>query len=463
MSGTRAPEAPSPELFPEDFVWGAATSAHQIEGSPLADGAGPSIWHHFERIPGRIHDGETADIACDHYRRFPEDVALLERLELGAYRFSLAWGRILPEGRGRPNAPGIGFYDRLVDALLAKGIEPWITLYHWDLPAALQDRGGWIHPDSASWFADYAAVAFRALGDRVRSWITLNEPWVIVEAGHGQGTHPPGHRDPRESATVAFRLLRAHADTVRVFRAEARGQIGLVVNLEPKDPASRSTEDLDAARRADIAMNRLALDPVFFGRPADGLADMYGEYWPRFPDADWTAIAEPIDFLGVNYYSRGVTTHADDKFPTRACSVEPPGSVTDLGWEIHAPSFTRALTDVRDRYGDVPIYVTENGAAFPDPPAVDVEPLPDPRRVVYLRDHLRAAREARRRGVDLRGYFVWSLLDNFEWTHGTSKRFGIVHVDYATQRRTLKESALFYRDVVRTRGAVLDAAPRGDP
>lgn len=450
--------APAP--FPEGFRWGAATSAYQIEGSPLADGAGPSNWHRWSHTPGRIAGGDTGDIACDHYRRVPEDVALMQDLGLNAYRFSLSWSRILPAGTGTVNRAGLDFYSRLVDALLARGIQPCATLYHWDLPAALADRGGWLDPGIVDRFAAYARVVFRALGDRVPLWTTLNEPQVVVDAGYLHGTHPPGHRSAAEAAVAAHHLLLAHGAAVRVHREVGRGKIGLVVNLEPKDPATGSPADRAAAARADAYMNRQYLDPVFLGSYPQELDEVYGRDRPRVPAEDFRRIGEPIDFLGINYYTRSVTRH-DDAVPfLRAAPVRVPGGLTtETGWEVHPQSLTRALLWVRGRYGNRPLYITENGAAFADPPAAEGGGLEDPLRVDYLRRHVRAAHQALAAGVDLRGYYVWSLLDNFEWAQGYSKRFGIVHVDFATRKRTPKASARFYRDVIRSRGEAAMSPP----
>jgi beta-glucosidase len=444
--------------FPERFLWGAATSAYQVEGSPLADGAGPSIWHRFSHTPGRTLGGAAADVASDHYRRWREDVDLMGKLGLQAYRMSLAWSRILPAGRGRVNPAGLDFYRRLVDRLLERGITPMVTLYHWDLPAALDDRGGWLNPDVADWFAEYARVAFDALADRVPLWATLNEPWVICHDGYVSGCNAPGHVNLWEAPRVAANLLRAHAAGLECYRAGGwNGKIGLVVNLEPKEAASDSAEDREAAERADVYFNRQYLDPVFFGRWPEGLATLFGAAWPEDADRDLERIARPIDWLGINYYTRKVVRHDDAVWPDRARPVEVPHAIhTETGWETHAPSFTRALRWASERYGRLPTYVTENGAAFPDPPRATGSRVDDPQRVLYLREHLRAARAAIEAGVDLRGYFVWSLMDNLEWSSGYSKRFGIVHVDFETLARTPKASALWYREVVRTNGAAVE-------
>ena len=442
--------------FPENFLWGAATSAYQIEGSPLADGAGPSNWHRFSHTPGRTHQGETGDVACDHYRRYREDVELMKWLGLGAYRFSLSWSRILPDGTGRTNPKGLDFYARLIDLLLGRGIQPLVTLYHWELPAALDDRGGWLNPDIVHWFADYAETAFRAFGDRVPMWTTLNEPWVVADAGYLHGVHAPGHRSVAETPVVAHHLLCAHGAAVRVYRTGWKQRIGLVVNLEPKYPASEAPEDLAAVERADAYMNRQYLDPVLLGRYPEALSKIFGAAWPAFPARDLELIHQPIDFLGINYYTRSVVRNDPDSPPVRASAVRQAGSTyTATGWEVHPPGLTRVLKWVKEHYGDLPLYITENGAAFDDPPRVVGARIEDPARVHYYREHLLAAREAIRRGVDLRGYFAWSLLDNYEWSQGYSKRFGLVHVDFQTQRRTPKASAHYYRDVIRSNGAVL--------
>jgi beta-glucosidase len=457
MPGSDAPR------FPAGFLWGAATSAYQVEGSPLADGAGPSIWHRFAHTPGLTAGGDTGDVACDHYHRYPEDIALMRDIGLTAYRFSISWGRIFPSGTGGVNPRGLAFYDRLIDTLLESEIQPLVTLYHWDLPAALDDRGGWLNPDIAGWFADYATAVFRAFDDRVPMWATLNEPWVVMDGGYMQGVLAPGHRNLFEAPLVSHNLLRTHGTAVQAYRAVGRNRIGIAVNLEPKYPASDSPEDLAAARRADAYMNRQYLDPIFRGRYPEELRDVFGKAWPDIPAADLSLIHQPIDFLGVNFYLRGVTKHDPAANPARASNVKQARHpVTETGWEVYAPALTRVLLWLRERYGDVPLYVTENGAAFYDPPSPIDGRVNDPLRVAYYRDHLRAALDAMRQGVDLRGYFAWSLLDNFEWSLGYAKRFGIVHVDYQTQKRTPKASARFYADVIRTSGAALFDAPHAE-
>jgi beta-glucosidase len=449
--------------FPDGFLWGAAVSAYQVEGSPLADGAGPSNWHRFSHTPGLVHNGDTGDVACDQYRRYRGDVRLMRELGLNAYRFSVSWSRIFPDGAGRVNRRGLDHYERLVDELLANGVTPFLTLFHWDLPAALEDRGGWLNPDVAGWFADYATVLFRALDGRVRFWATLNEPWVVTDGGYLHGKLAPGHRDLFETPIAARNLMRAHAAAVRAYRADGRHAVGIVVNIEPKYPASRRRDNLAATARADAYMNRQYLDPMLLGRSPREMKQIFGDAWPEFGSAALAAVREPVDFVGINYYSRSVVENDPTALPVRASGVRERSAIhTETGWEVFPRGLTDTLLWVRRRYGTVPLYVTENGAAFYDPPRADGA-VDDPLRVRYLADHLRAAHEAIRRGVDLRGYFVWSLLDNFEWSHGYSKRFGIVHVDYATQKRTPKASARFYTEVIGTNGAALGEGAPGRP
>lgn len=442
--------------FPDGFLWGAATSAYQVEGSPLADGAGASIWQQFCRTPGVVKNGDTGDIACDHYRRYREDVALMRDLGLTAYRFSIAWARVLPAGRGALNEAGLGFYDRLVDELLRAGIEPLVTLYHWDLPAALDDQGGWLNPDVAHWFADYAATVFRRLDGRVNKWVTINEPWVVSDGGYLNGALAPGHRSRFEAPVVTHHLLRAHGAAVQAYRAEGKHQIGLVVNLEPKYPATTSAADQAATAQADAYMNRQYLDPALLGRYPDELREVFGDAWPEWPAADFDLIRQPLDFIGVNYYTRSVARADEAGWPVRASPVRQANAIyTETNWEVFPQGMIDTLLWVKDRYDNPPVYITENGAAFPDPATAADGRLDDPLRVAYLRSHLAAVREAIARGADIRGYCVWSLLDNFEWALGYSKRFGIVHIDYATQRRTPKASAEFYRQVIASKGACL--------
>ena len=442
--------------FPSDFLWGAATSAYQIEGAPLEDGAGPSFWQRFSHTPGLMASGHTGDVACDHYHRYAEDVALMKELGLGAYRFSISWSRVLPEGVGRVNHKGLDFYRRLVDALRKNGIRPMATLYHWDLPEALDNRGGWLNRDIADWFAEYATVAYRALDDAVEWWATLNEPWVVTDGGYLHGALAPGHRNLFETPLASHNLMRAHGAAVSAYRAFGKHQVGIVVNLEPKVPASPSPEDLAANERADAYMNRQYLDPIFRRAYPPEFPDMFGEAWPDFPAADFDVIAQKIDFVGINYYKRGVTKADPSTIVERATRVNLPNQIyTETGWEVFPTALTDILVWFKKQYGDTPVYITENGAAFYDPPTPIDGVVDDPLRVYYLREHIKAVSTAIAKGVDVRGYFVWSLLDNLEWSLGFTKRFGIVHVDFATLKRTPKKSARFYSEVIRTNGASL--------
>ncbi|HEX8217535.1 MAG TPA: GH1 family beta-glucosidase [Allosphingosinicella sp.] len=447
-------------VFPEGFLWGSATSAYQIEGSPLADGAGASIWQRFVHTPGLTVDGDTGDIACDHYNRYRDDVALMQSLGLKAYRFSVAWGRVFPEGTGRINEAGLDFYERLIDALLEKGIEPLATLYHWDLPAALDDRGGWLNPDIAGWFADYGEALFRRLDGRVKKWATLNEPWVVTDGGYLHGALAPGHRNLFETPIASRNLMLAHGAAVKRYREVGAHEIGLVVNIEPKYPASDSEADRAAAARSEAYMNRQYLDPAFgLGCPVE-MAEIFGPAWRDWTEEELALAAQPIDWLGVNYYTRGVMKADAAAWPVGAAyTVQPNKTYTATGWEVFEAGLTQTLLWVKDRYGNPPVYITENGSAFFDPPTASGGRVRDPHRVDYLHRHLRAVHAAIEAGADIRGYMAWSLLDNLEWSLGFSKRFGIVHVDFETQARTPKDSALLYARIVASNGAVLDRDP----
>jgi beta-glucosidase len=442
--------------FPDGFLWGAATAAHQIEGSPLADGAGPSIWTRFAHTPGMMLNGDTGDVACDHYNRWKSDVALMKSLGLKAYRFSTSWSRILPEGKGRVNQAGVDFYSRLVDELLANDIEPLLTLFHWDLPAALDDRGGWLNPDIADWFADYGRVLFRVLDGRVKKWVTLNEPWVVTDGGYLHGALAPGHRSRYEAPIASHNLMRAHGAAVKAYREIGKHEIGLVVNIEPKYPATDSAADAEAVRRAHGYMNEQYLDPALLGTYPPVLKEIFGDAWPEWPAEDMALIKQPLDFIGINYYTRSVT-EATDSYPLKAGVVKQAlGTYTETGWEVFPQGLTDLLVWAKDRYGNVPTYITENGAAFFDPPAAEGGRIKDPLRFGYLQKHIRAIRDAIDAGCDIRGYMLWSFMDNLEWSLGYSKRFGMVHVNYVTQERTPKDSALWYSGVIASHGGTLD-------
>lgn len=441
--------------FPTGFTWGVATSAYQIEGSPLADGAGPSNWHRFAHEPGRILNGEHGDVACDHYHRWREDIELIRHLGVGAYRFSLNWARIQPTGKGPVNGKGLDFYRRLVDGLLARGIRPFVTLHHWDLPAALEDAGGWLNRDTALRFADFTELMTGTLDGLVEDWCTFNEPWVIMHAGFVEGVHPPGLVDLRLAPRVAHNLLLAHAEGVRAYRANGRHRIGLVVNIEPKYAASDDPADQSARARAEAYMNRLFVDPAFRGEWPEELIEAMGgpqgAAWREVLAEPIERLREPIDWLGLNYYTRAVVRHRTGGFLDTEV-VRQPGIHTEMGWEIYPQGLTDTLLWLKGATCGIPLYVTENGAAFYDPPSAEHGRIDDPLRVEYYRTHLHAVLDAIDRGADVRGYYAWSLLDNYEWSSGYSKRFGLVHVDYATQQRTPKASARFYSDVIRANG-----------
>jgi beta-glucosidase len=442
--------------FPDGFIWGAATSAYQIEGSPLADGAGPSIWQRFAHTPGMMANGDHGDVACDHYRRYKDDVQLMRALGLHSYRFSVAWARVLPEGTGRVNPKGLDFYSRLVDELLENGIEPNVTLFHWDLPAALDDRGGWLNRDSAHWFADYASVVFKALDGRVKRWSTINEPWVVTDGGYLHGALAPGHRSKYEAPIAAHNLMRASGAGIQAYRAVGRHEIGVVFNIEPKYPASQSAEDEAATRRAHAYMNEQFADPALLGSYPVELKEVFGDAWPDFPAEDFLLTKQPVDFVGINYYTRSVVKHDEEGYPCRASRVRQVHAThTETDWEVYEQGLADTLTWFKERYGDMPLYITENGAAFYDPPVAEGDVVEDPLRVAYLCKHLRTLHQCIESGVNLKGYYAWSLLDNLEWSLGFAKRFGLYHVDYASLKRTPKMSAKFYARVIETNGEAL--------
>lgn len=441
--------------FPKGFVWGVATSAPQIEGGVHEDGRGESIWDRFAAEPKRIADGSDPSVACDHYHRWRGDIDLMRWLGVGAYRFSVAWPRILPEGRGAANSAGLDFYDGLVDALLENGIRPFVTLYHWDLPQPLQDAGGWGVRTTAEAFVEYTAAVTKRLGDRVHHWITHNEPWCVAHLGHEDGEHAPGHRDPAESLRAAHHVLLSHGWALDAIRENSPGaEAGIVLNLVPVYPASADERDRDAARWFDGFFNRWYLEPLFCARyPEDAIADrIRGERidprgLPFVERGDLESISKPLDFLGLNYYSRVVMRSGDSGIPVAAPMV-PREALTDMGWEVFPEGLYEMLVRIDREYKPPKIYITENGAAYTDEAGADGR-VADSRRIDYLRGHVAAAHRALAAGVPLGGYFVWSLLDNFEWAHGYTKRFGLCAVDYATQARTPRDSAFWYRDVLK--------------
>ncbi len=445
--------------FPEGFRWGVAASAYQIEGGYDEDGRGLSIWDTFCRQPGKVERGETGDVAADHYHRWREDVQIMADLGLQVYRFSIAWPRILPEGTGRVNPPGLDFYDHLVDALLEKGITPLPTLYHWDLPQALQDKGGWGNRDTAHYFAEYARIVGERLSDRVQNWITHNEPFVAAVAGHFTGEHAPGLQDPFLTFRAGHHLLLSHGYAVEALRATAKQtlQIGIALNLSPVHPASESEADQQAARRYDGVLNRLFLDPILCAKYPEDIVELLGPVMPQVEPDDMRHIAVPLDFVGVNYYSRTVIRY-DPDFPLiQASEIKPEGREYSQMWEIYPPGIYELLTRVWKDYRPASIFVTENGVCVPD--GVDFDGrVRDYRRIRYLRDHLVQVHRAIAEGVPVHGYLVWSLLDNFEWAFGYRMRFGLTYVDFETQKRIIKESGYWFARVIRENGFNPDMA-----
>ncbi|MCU1490384.1 MAG: Beta-glucosidase [Acidimicrobiaceae bacterium] len=440
--------------FPDGFLWGASTSAYQVEGAVSEDGRGPSIWDRFSHEPDRIEGGGTGDVACDHYHRYPEDLDLLAGIGLNAYRFSIAWPRVQPAGSGAFEARGLSHYDRMIDAMLERDITPLVTLYHWDLPIPLQDKGGWAARETAERFGEYAQACFSAYGDRVRIWVSQNEPWIVSLLGHELGLHAPGHRDLREAVTVGHHLLLAHGRAAAALEAAGLGdgsRIGVAHSLFPHEPASASAEDAEAARGSDGYVNRWYLDPLLKGRYPD---DMRARYEERTGPLDFVqpgdleAISARCDFIGVNYYTRRVVRHAADArpFPWKVIDAAPGMARTDAGWEVVPESFYDLLVRLARDYPGVEQIVTENGGVYNDAPGPDGQ-VRDGRRSAFIHDHLEAVARAIKAGAPVIGYCHWSLLDNFEWALGYDKRFGLVHVDYATQRRTLKASAAYYGSV----------------
>jgi beta-glucosidase len=433
--------------FPDDFLWGAATASYQIEGAVHEGGRGESIWDRFSHTPGKTANGETGDVAADHYHRWREDIGTMRELGLKAYRFSTAWPRIVPGGRGAVNQMGLDFYDRLVEGLLEAGIEPWVTLYHWDLPQALQDQGGWATRATIDAFAEYTDAITRRVGDRVKNWITINEPWVVSIMGHYWGVMAPGHKDLKEALQVAHSLLVGHGRAVDVIRSNVpEGKVGITLNLSHVYPDSDRNEDLEAAHTMDGFSNRWFLDPVMKGQYPDDMLALYGDAAPDVEPGDFDLTARQTDFLGINSYNPQYA-NADPAATFGYTSAQRGGEHTSMGWIVEPQGFRDLLVRVQNDYEPPAIYVTENGAAFNDPAPTDGR-VADPQRTSYIRRHLLAAHDAIEQGAKLQGYFVWSLLDNYEWAHGYSQRFGITRVDYETQERTIKDSGRFYADVI---------------
>ncbi|GAB6901634.1 GH1 family beta-glucosidase [Kineosporia succinea] len=456
------PAAPIALNLPAGFRWGVATAAYQIEGAAAEDGRTPSIWDTYSHTPGRVDGDDNGDVACDHYHRMPQDVALIRDLGVDTYRFSISWSRVQPGGSGALNRKGVDFYSRLVDELLTSGIDPWVTLYHWDLPQELEDAGGWPERDTAHRFADYAALMFDELGDRVRNWTTLNEPWCSAMLGYAYGRQAPGYENFPAGIRAVHHLLLGHGLATQRLREAAAGieaetRFGITLNLGTAHPATDTPQDRDAARRADGLNSRLYLDPLLKGTYPTDVVDDLALRHAVLPveDGDLEVISTPIDVLGVNYYTGWLISHlgedgsaVDSDGALVARDVGRGRPVTAMGWEIVPECFTELLVRLAKDYPGTPLFITENGAAFPDVVADDGS-VPDPERTAYLQSHISAVAEAVAQGADVRGYFVWSLLDNFEWSYGYDKRFGIVRVDYTTQERTLKDSALWLRGQIR--------------
>jgi beta-glucosidase len=431
--------------FPDGFIWGASTASYQIEGATQEGSRGASIWDTFSHTPSKVANGDTGDVACDHYHRYPEDIALMKRLGISAYRFSTAWPRILPKGKGQINQAGLDFYDRLIDALLAAGITPWLCFYHWDLPQALQDVGGWQNRDIADRFTDYAMIVHRRVGDRVKRYATFNEPNVISVLGHATGDHAPGLTDREATFKAIHHINLSHGKAIAALRADNKDLIlGIVNNLGPAVPASGSQADKKAADYADAIWNRVFADPQFLGSyPALLQGDLASSIRPD----DLATIHQPLDYFGVNHYSPNYTKHDPDAVLGYSTVPPPEGTpVTGMGWEISPRAFYDQLMDIHQRYGPIPIYVTENGAGYEETLGPDGK-IHDDNRIAFLEGYLGAVSDAIAAGADVRGYFIWSLLDNFEWAFGYAKRFGLVYIDYATLKRIPKKSFEFYREV----------------
>jgi beta-glucosidase len=459
----------SARSFPDSFTWGTATAAYQIEGAVAIDGRAPSIWDTFSHTPGKVLGGDTGDIAADHYHRYASDIALMADLGLSSYRFSTSWSRVIPAGAGPINGKGLDFYSRLVDELLAQGIKPALTLYHWDLPQELQNAGGWTVRDTAYLFADYAAAMAAALGDRVDFWTTLNEPWCSAFLGYAAGVHAPGHLEGGEALAAVHHLLLGHGLGIQALRAALPGNTQLAITINPAvaRPATDAAADIAAARKVDGLQTRIWVEPIFRARYPDDVREFTASVtdWSFVQEGDLAVIAQPIDILGVNYYNPVVVGHYDGQGMRASADghgdgagetwpgchdvqfFDTPGRHTAMGWPVEADGLHELLARLWSEYRQ-PMAITENGAAYDDTVEVDGT-VHDDERTAYLYEHLEAIHRAIADGIDVRGYYLWSLLDNFEWAWGYSKRFGIVHVDFATQRRIVKDSGRFYARIVR--------------
>ena len=450
--------SPNTIQFPQNFLWGTAASAYQIEGAWNEAGKGESIWDRFVRQPDRVLNGDTGDVACDHYHRMTEDVALMKAVEIPCYSFTISWTRILPEGRGAVNLKGLDFYNRLVDTLLEAGIQPKATLYHWDFPQSLQEMGGWPNRDSADWFADYAHIVFKKLADRVHFWATHNEPWVAAFLGYGAGIHAPGICDATKAYQTAHHLLLAHAKAVQVYRQGGySGKIGLILNLNHLIPASDSEADLAAAQRVYDETHSIFLDPIYKGSYPEAFFEWLGSHRPHVEPDDLELIRGSSDFLGLNHYNSD--TVAYDLFggwlKARLTPYSAPSwGYTEMGWGINPAGLKAEVINIKENYGNPELYLTENGCAMPDQPDQNGF-VADHNRIRFIKAHLLALHEALQAGANVHGYFLWSFFDNFEWERGYSKRFGLVRVNYETLERTPKQSAYWYRDVIRNNAIFL--------
>jgi beta-glucosidase len=442
--------------FPEKFFWGFATASYQIEGAVHEDGRGESIWDRFCHTPGKIINDDVGDVACDHYHLYEDDVRLMSELNVNSYRLSIAWPRIFPEGRGMVNQKGLDFYKRLIDSLNKRNIVPAVTLYHWDLPQKLQDIGGWTNRDVTGYFEDYSSLMFRELGDRVPIWITHNEPWCVSFLSNWIGKHAPGNKDFKTAILIAHNLLLSHGKVVNLYRSTGlKGEIGITLNMGPTYPASGKEEDIAAAERLYGHSVRWFIEPVLKGSYPPEIVEWYRKknLMPEIQNEDMKIICAPIDFIGTNYYLSAHVRHDSSQQPIEATHISREFPRTDMGWEIHAEGFYDLLIRLRHDYGDIKIMITENGAAFDDIVEKDGS-IRDLKRLAYLRDHFTQVHRAIKSGVNIIGYYVWSFIDNFEWAEGFSKRFGVVYVDYTTQKRTVKSSGKWFAKVAEANSVV---------
>ncbi len=440
--------------FPKDFQWGFSSSAYQIEGGVDKGEKGSSIWDTFSHAPGNVTNGDTGDIACDHYHRYKEDLQIIADLGSDVYHFSTAWTRIQPNGKGRAQQEGIDFYNRLVDSTLELGLKPWLTLFHWDLPQALQDEGGWTNRDTADYFVDYADILFRALGDRIPMWLTHNEPWVASYLGYGMGIHAPGIKDYKQAVAAAHCIMLSHGKTVQAFRAsDAQGKVGINPNFYPVHPATEEQKDIEAAELLFENCNTWFLDALFKGSYPQKLWNYYEQrdMAPEIQEGDMDCIRSPIDFMGINYYSRHVAREKKGEVLDVEIVPQEDARQTAMGWEVYSDGLYEILMHIHKEYPPIDLYITENGAAYDD--QVDAAGhVHDAERVRFFQEHFAAAHRAMEAGVRLKGYLVWSFMDNFEWSFGYTKRFGLIYVDYGTQKRILKDSAKFFKTVAESNG-----------